>query len=303
MSTHAESSKFYEPIVPSDQIQYREYKLLLKPDRFPDEKSFHKFWKLAHHAAKSIGIKLSKIDEAVKAHQREVVFYDTPHFKLYNHGFILRKRTFYHHGAPDARHELVIKFRHPDKKVALAVDPRPLLPCEYTLKFKEEILLPKDGTLGMRLVYSHNCELDTPNIILTQRFETTADAFPALKHIDANPKAALSVVNNVSIGEYLVDLGMLDFGHGLEAKATLAVWRVRATNAPLVAEFALPVEVRESRSSAAQAARAFRVLLHGPAVAGHRLGAAWNNQNRPHLRIRTFKRQARRVNPTSIRAC
>ena len=61
MSTHAESSKFYEPIVPSDQIQYREYKLLLKPDRFPDEKSFHKFWKLAHHAAKSIGIKLSKI--------------------------------------------------------------------------------------------------------------------------------------------------------------------------------------------------------------------------------------------------
>jgi hypothetical protein len=73
---------------------------------------------------------------------------------------------------------------------------------------------------------------------LTQRFETTADAFPALKHIDANPKAALSVVNNVSIGEYLVDLGMLDFGHGLEAKANLAVWRVRATNAPLVAEFA-----------------------------------------------------------------
>ena len=303
MSTHAESSKFYEPIVPSDQIQYREYKLLLKPDRFPDEKSFHKFWKLAHHAAKSIGIKISKIGEALKAHQREVVFYDTPHFKLYNHGFILRKRTFYHHGAPDARHELVIKFRHPDKKVALAVDPRPLLPCEYTLKFKEEILLPKDGTLGMRLVYSHNCELDTPNIILTQRFETTADAFPALKHIDANPKAALSVVNNVSIGEYLVDLGMLDFGHGLEAKADAGGMAGARDQRAVGGGVRLPVEVRESRSSAAQAARAFRVLLHGPAVAGHRLGAAWNNQNRPHLRIRTFKRQARRVNPTSIRAC
>ena len=43
MSTQAEHSKFYEPIVPSDQIQYREYKLLLKPERFPDEKGFHKF--------------------------------------------------------------------------------------------------------------------------------------------------------------------------------------------------------------------------------------------------------------------
>src|SRR5271155_4139460 len=238
MSTQAESPKFYEPIVPSDQIQYREYKLLLKPNLFPDEKAFHRFWKLSHHAAKSLGIKLGKIDDSIKPHIREVLFYDTPHFKLYNHGFILRKRTFFHHGELDPRHELVIKFRHPEKKVALAVDPRPLLPCKYTLKFKEEILLPKDGALGMRLVYSHNCELDTPNIILTQRFETTADAFPALKHIDANPKAALSVVNNVSIGEYLVDLGMIDFGAGREAKANLGVGGVRAPNAPLVGEFA-----------------------------------------------------------------
>lgn len=242
MDTPAETSKFYEPIVPSDQIQYREYKLLLKPGLFPDEKAFHKFWKLAHHAAKSIGIKLSKIDDPLKPHIREVLFYDTPHFKLYNHAFILRKRTFYHHGAPDPRHELVLKFRHPDKKVALAVDPRPLLPCKYTLKFKEEILLPMDGALGMRLVYSHNCELDTPNIILTQRFETTADAFPALKKIDANPKAALSVVNGLSIEEYLVDLGMVDFGHKLDARATVAVWRARTTNTPIVAEFSYQLQ-------------------------------------------------------------
>src|SRR5260370_38885139 len=94
----------------------------------------------------------------------------------------------------------------------------------------------------MRLVYSHNCELDTPNIILTKRFDTTAEAFPALKKIDANPKAALSIVNGVSIQEYLVDLGMLDFGHKLEAKANLAVWRVRATNTPIVAEFAYQVK-------------------------------------------------------------
>jgi hypothetical protein len=237
MSTHAETSKFYQPLAPSDPIQYREYKLMLKPDRFPDEKAFHKFGKLAHHAAKSLGIKLDKIPNSFKPHQREVVFYDTPHFKLYNHAFILRKRTFYHHGAPDPRFELVLKFRHPDKQVAMSVDPRPLLPCEYTLKFKEEILLPRDGALGMRLMYSHNCELDTPNIILTQRFEATAGAFPALKNIGANPKASLSVVNGLSIQEYQVDLGMLDFGHKLEAKATLAVWRARTDNSAIVAEF------------------------------------------------------------------
>jgi len=238
MSTHAKNADtFYEPISPRDQIQFREYKLLLQPEKFPDRHAFHKFWKIAHHAAKSLGIKLTKMDEDAKPHVREVLFYDTPHFKLYNHGFILRKRTFYHHGIPDPKHELVLKFRHPDHKTALAVDPRPLLPCQYTLKFKEEILLPKDGALGMRLVYSHNCELDTPNIILTQKFETTAAAFPALKMVDANPKANLGTVHGLSIEEYLVDLGVLEFGHDLSAKANIAVWRVRTTNQPLVAEF------------------------------------------------------------------
>ena len=303
MSTHAESTKFYEPIVPSDQIQYREYKLLLKPNLFPDEKAFHRFWKRSHHAAKSLGIKLEKINPDVKPHTREVVFYDTPHFKLYNHGFILRKRTFYHHGVADPKHELVIKFRHPDKKVALAVDPRPLLPCEYTLKFKEEILLPKDGTLGMRLVYSHNCELDTPNIILTQRFETTAEAFPALKHIDANPKAALSVVNHVTIRRIpgrSRDAGLRPQARRESDAGGVASKCYRRANRRGVR---LSVKVRQSRSGASQTTRAFRVVLHSPAIAGHRLGAAWNNQNRPHLRIRQRQSQARRVNPTSIRAC
>lgn len=292
MSTQAEHSKFYEPIVPSDQVQYREYKLLLEPERFPDQKGFHRFWKIAHHAAKSLGIKLGKMDESIKPHQREVVFYDTPHFKLYNHGFILRKRTFYHHGLPDPRHELVLKFRHPDKKVALAVDPRPLLPCAYTMKFKEEILLPKDGALGMRLVYSHNCELDTPNIILTQRFETTADAFPALKKIDANPKAALGVVNGVSIQEYQVDLGMLEFGHKLEAKATLAVWRVRTTNAPIVAEFGYQLKFDNLESIGRKQRELSGIFLYGGAVEGVGLATARNDQDRTYLRIRTHEPQA-----------
>jgi hypothetical protein len=228
---------FYAPIMPSDQIRFREYKLLLKPDLFPDQHAFHKFWKVAHHAAKSAGAKLDEMDTEAKPHQREVLFYDTPHFKLYNAGFILRKRTFYKHGQPDEKHELVLKFRHPDRKVAQSVDPRPLLPCQYTLKFKEEILLPKDGALGMRLIYSHNCELDTPNIVLTQRFDITEQAFPALRTIGANPKAALGIVHGVAIQEYLVDLGVIDFGHKLTAKCNVAVWRVRPSNEALVAEF------------------------------------------------------------------
>jgi hypothetical protein len=243
MSTQEHQAKsLYEPIVPADQIHYREYKLLLKPELFHKPHSFHKFWKIAHHEAKSLGVTLSKMDKEAAPHTREVVFYDTPKFKLYNSGFILRKRTFYHHGVPDTNHELVIKFRHPDRKTAAAVDVRPLLPCIHTIKFKEEILLPKDNSVGMRTIYSHNCELDTPNILLTQKVELIQNAFPALKAVEANPKATMEPVHDASMAEYLFNLGELDFGGKLGAKATLAVWRVRTTDEPLVAEFAFQLK-------------------------------------------------------------
>ena len=246
MSSHGNDVKTYELIGPSDQIHYREYKLMLEPERFHKEEAFHKFWKIAHHTAESLGIGLTKPDKEIKPLMREVVFYDTPHFKLYTHGFILRKRTFYKHGVPQPNHELVLKFRHPDKQTAAAVDVRPLLPCIYTIKFKEEILLPKEAALGLRFVYSHNCELDTPNILLTQKFETIAYAFPALKQIDANPKAVLAPVHNASIAEYMVNLGELDFGGKMTAKATLAIWRVRTTETPVVAEFAYQINFERS---------------------------------------------------------
>ncbi len=242
MSSAKNGKQLYEPITPSDQIQYREYKLLLRAEKFHKPEAFHKFWKLMHHAAKATHVDLSKPDKEISPHVREVVFYDTPKFKLYNHSFILRRRTFYKHGLPERNFELVLKFRNPDRESAAAVDVRPLLPCVHVIKFKEEILLPKDGSRGVRVIYSHNCELDTPNTMLLERFETTAQAFPALRRVDANPKAALSVVNGASIEEYMVNLGMVDFGGHMFAKADVAVWRVRTTDTPLVAEFGFQIK-------------------------------------------------------------
>ncbi|MGH7781262.1 MAG: hypothetical protein ACREQR_15715 [Candidatus Binataceae bacterium] len=242
MSSQAKNNKLlYEPI-PADEIKYREYKLLLDADKFRKPASFHKFWKVAHHAAKEFGVHLTKMEEDSSAQVREVVFFDTPHFKLYNAGFILRKRTFFKHGMPEPNHELVLKFRHSDKATAAAVDVRPLLPCIHTIKFKEEILVPHDGSAGMRLVYSHNCELDTPNILLTQKIELISNAFPALGTIGANPKATMMPVHGASIAEYLFELGVLDFGGHLSAKCNVAVWKVREVEKPLVAEFAFQLK-------------------------------------------------------------
>jgi len=222
---------------PEEQIQCREHKLLLKPERFADEDGFHKFYKHIHQVAKGIGVHVEK-SEKHEPHMREVVFYDTPHFKLYTDGFILRKRTFFKKGHPEPNFELTIRYRHPDAKVAAAVDMRPLLPCIHTIEFKEAILQLKNQLAGMRMLYANDCKLDTPNVILTQRFEIISQVFPALQKVrSANPKATMGIVNDITVDETLVHLGELDFGGKVRCKASVAIWRNRSTGRDMIAEF------------------------------------------------------------------
>jgi len=219
------------------EIQSREYKLLLKPERFADEDDFHKFYKHIHQVAEGIGVHLEK-SEKHEPHMREVVFYDTPHFKLYTDGFILRKRTFFKKGHPEPNFELTIRYRHPEAKVAAAVDMHPLLPCIHTVEFKEEILQLKDQPAGMRMLYANDCKLDTPNVILTQRFETISQVFPALRRVhSANPKATMGIVNDVTVDETLVHLGEIDFGGKAQCKPSVVTWRNRSTDRDMIAEF------------------------------------------------------------------
>src|SRR5271169_1563531 len=85
-------------ILPHDPLQYREYKLLLRADRFTHSQQFHKFWKITRRVAKSLGIAIRKRGKPMETHLREVIFFDTPKFRLYNNGFMLRRRMFYKKG-------------------------------------------------------------------------------------------------------------------------------------------------------------------------------------------------------------
>jgi len=230
-------------IAAPDQITYREYKLLLRAERFTKPSHFHRFWKIARRIAKSLDVEFRKRGKPMETHIREVLFFDTPKFRLYNAGFILRRRTFYKKGLPQSQHELTLKFRSSDRETTEAVDVRPHGPSNInTIKFKEEILM-QNGKLGsMRTIYSHSCELDTANTILTQNFESIAQVFPALQRTGARLKAALAVVNGVAIEEVLVNFGEIDFGGKVTAKATLAIWRNRMTQEHLLGEYAYQIK-------------------------------------------------------------
>ncbi len=223
---------------PLDKIHYREYKILLPPERFIRPERLEEYWKIVHAVAKEHGVKVTTNPDAFHRMVREVLFYDTPGFDLYRNAFILRKRTFYRDGWPEVDHELAVKFRHRDMDVAAAVDIHPRLEGRSEIKFKDEVLPLKDKIGGIRSLFSHNCVLTTPGIVLDQGLEDIAKVFPAMEKIDVSPKTKIELVNSVAVEEVQVDPGHFDFGHGLEAKATIALWRNRASETSLVGEFA-----------------------------------------------------------------
>jgi hypothetical protein len=221
-----------------DVIHYREYKILLQPERFTSKRDFLEFWQDVEKSAKKLKLKIDVDKDAFHSQVREVLFYDTPAFDLYNNHFILRKRTFYDEGWPRAEHELTLKYRNPELKAAARVDVRPHLGGHHEVKFKEELLLERDRLGGMRSVYSHGCVLISPKIELDRGIEDIAAAFPALRAIDVRPKTTIELVNSVAVEEVQNTIGFIHFAHHYKGKATIAVWRNRALEKSLSGEFA-----------------------------------------------------------------
>jgi hypothetical protein len=221
-----------------DVVHYREYKILLQPDRFTSKNGFVEFWEHASKTLKKLGLKVDESPDLYHSQVREVLFYDTPEFDLYNNHFILRKRTFYDEGWPRADHELTFKFRSPKLKDAANVDVRPHLGGHDEIKFKEELLLERDRLGEMRSVYSHGCVLTSPKIELDRGVEDISHAFPTLKKINISPRTKMALVNNVAVEEVQNTIGMIHFHHHFKGKATIAIWRSRALEKSLSGEFA-----------------------------------------------------------------
>src|SRR5262249_21359016 len=155
--------------------------------------------------------------------------------------FIMRRRTPHCDGWPTADPELTIKFRHHDLDTAAAVDLRPATEHSYRIKFKEELLPPRERPGGIRSLFSHSCVLTAPSAHLDADVARALKVFPALCDVLERTGPQLEVVQEARITEVMEPIGVLDFGHGSEAKADLAVWRRHAIGPASIAEFGYQV--------------------------------------------------------------
>jgi hypothetical protein len=240
-----ESASAYTDGAVLDRVQYLEAKLILKPDRFTSVEAFREFGKLVQRTAKSAGVGFIEDRETgLRPEIREIIFGDTPDFRLYNNAFILRRRISYVDGFPVGDPEVVFKFRHPDEQKATALDVRPKIAGKYRIKFKAEALPLKDQVGGYRILYSHNCQFGMSQVHDADRtsMATLAKVFPALAAIKKSDDEKICLVNGGIVEEVLLPLGQLDFGKAIVAKCDIGLWRTRGEHKSLVGEFAFQVK-------------------------------------------------------------
>ena len=238
----------YADGLPYDEIKFLAFKLILKPNRFRSRDSLFEFGKVLRGPAVQNDVKFDMkpyVDAPIKI--REVLFVDTSDFRLYNNAFILRRRIIYEDGFPVSDPEIVFKIRTTDIQKAAETDVRPQILGDHITKFKCQVLPLKEKLGGIRLLYSHNVQFPRSNVTQNDvfSFDVLSEIFPALAPLRNTPGERIQLVNNCIIEEVLQDIGVIDFGNGLKAKANVGIWRTRGEHRPLIGEFAFQIKFND----------------------------------------------------------
>jgi hypothetical protein len=241
----------YADGLPLHEIRYLCCKLVLRPNRFRSRQSLFDFARVLRGPAEEHAVRFSTgAFESAPIQIREVLFVDTSDFRLYNHGFILRRRILYEDGFPIGDPEIVFKFRHPDMQKAAETDVRPQILGDHRVKFKCQALPLKGQLGGIRMLYSHNVQFPrssvSENDVLAMNTLTTI--FPVLARIRKKPDEKIALVNDTIIEEVLQDIGVLVFGEGIRAKVNVSLWRTRGEHRPLVGEFAFQIRFKDRKA-------------------------------------------------------
>jgi hypothetical protein len=248
------------------EVRYAEFKLLLKPDELRRMVDAYRLWSHVQCAVEQAGVRFVPTPGDPPIRQRDIMFFDTPEFDLYEHHFILRRRTHFRDGWTRSHDELTFKFRHPRVEHVHAADLRPGVDMPARVKFKREILPLVDRAGGSRHVYTQNCVMAMPSARHAIDVDTLVQFFPGLRSIRTRPGAYLDLVNRVRVSETLTEFGVLDFGGGMAGTVNLALWRDTDTSQAIVSEFGFQLkfdrldEKTEARLASAEAF--FRSVQH-----------------------------------------
>ena len=225
--------------------RYAEFKVLLRPDKLQRIFQAYDLWQHMRGAVEQAGVRYEPIVGEPSIRQRDIMFYDTPDYRLYENHFILRRRTHFRDGWSTAHDELTFKFRHAEEEKVRVMDMRPGLLGNARIKFKREILPLPDRVGGIRHIYTQNCVVNMPPLEEAFDLEVAAELFPALRTVACGDHAKVGLVHRETVNETLTEFGTLDFGKGLVGVASLALWRDTQSSAAIVSELGFQLKFEE----------------------------------------------------------
>jgi hypothetical protein len=237
-------------------VTHREFKLLLKPEKFPTRRAVLDFDEMLDSIASKLGVHYDRV-ESIDSQLRVVEFYDTKNEDLRRNKLIFRIRQIRQDCWPDDSWELTFKCRADAYDKVAGFDTNTTFTKLQKKKFKEELIRGEmPGT--MKSIYSNNVIVEFPGIdVGSFPISRLMDALPHLRTLGLDPNETLSVVAGAKVFEIQAPLGTFSFGHGVSARATLAVWArpVPDRFVPLVAEFGYSTHVlgtaKEAKAQAA----------------------------------------------------
>jgi hypothetical protein len=225
-------------------VTHREFKLLLKPEKFPKRGALTDLNELLIHAAAKLGVHYDPV-ESIDSQLRIVQFYDTKGQDLRKNKLIFRIRQLRQGGWPEDSWEMTFKCRAPEYDKAAGFNTDTTFPGKLQKKkFKEELIRDEEpGT--MRSIFSNNVIIEAPEIAHEVPLSSLMDRVPHLKTLGLDPSETLAIVAGAKVFEIQGTLGTFSFGHGVTATASLALWLRPIPDAfePLVAEFGFSTHV------------------------------------------------------------
>lgn len=256
-------------------LSARECKILLKPGNFADRTQGMKaFWELVKQTAKEQNLEVKDLDGAFNLESARIIrFFDTPKLELYKLSLILRQRQdaeIKKSGRVESdgkKFELVLKYRHPDPLVAVVQDCHPGSGYEGKISFEEDVVA-KASSIDHLFSLSGKI-VDVKKV--GNRLKDWCEFYPGLKNLKLDKDLEIKQVNGITVTEFVVEPGKIDFGKGIKAKVSMAVWYRDGQSKPLIAEFSYKYKLEPGDSlnstiyRSARESDAFLKVLQGKA--------------------------------------
>ncbi len=237
----------------SDALTSREYKTILKKERFSDaEQGVSDFWERVGKHTTAI------LEEPWKRKERLVWYSDTTDHQLKRkHSYSFReRRKLDDDGKLEKRRKVSLKFRADSEAEQARLDFMPTKGKEPDQKFETDVILDVDAhgaATDPRVRYSRS---GAAEFKMKEKFRTIADValvFPVLRDLGLGD-AELKTVRKIYALEHKFENGRLALGD-CEAEVAFTVWyesdRKASPGDLLLAEFSFDFDISSSCDNAA----------------------------------------------------